>query len=338
MDFERYAARSHQQVRVRRKDKKDLRNSMTTTPAPSFRCKWTIAFDAPRDRVEQLIRRELQTCGIHSIRFCSNLVEVEVECPSFSQVIAETEIGGVPFIETLHHSAVLPRWLHFLRGEGDLTVLHVDSHSDLGIPNLVMDLSGAVADRWTRERVLASEPATVRCAVDTSAIEIGNYLTAAVLLLPIRGVAWVHPPMEGNSSRCDRTPLGLRLDWLNSDSLDSSLRRLHAIRGGPPKDLWFFDTSEPVSDGLTRLDDSKAILDIDLDYFDNSGHSGHERFSSATFDQRLNSFRDLIRNLDPGRVAAISIARSPGFCPAAVASRLSATLVEALTQWQKRKS
>jgi hypothetical protein len=310
---------------------------MAATHAPAFLCKRTVPFDAPRERVEQLIRRELQTCVIDSVTFCSNLVEVEVECPNFSQIISETEIEGIPLIETLHHSAVLPRWLHLLRGEADLAVLHVDSHSDLGSPNLVMDSSGYVVDRWTRERVLASDLATVRRAVDSSAIEIGNYLTAALFLLPIRGVAWVHLPVDRNFSRPDPSVLGLRLEWSNSDPLDSSLRRVCAIRGGPPKDLWFVDASKPACDRFASLHDLKVILDIDLDYFDNSAHTGHQRFGSATLDQRWDLFMDLVRRLDPARVVAISIAHSPGFCPAAVASRLSSDLVERLTQWRRQK-
>jgi hypothetical protein len=78
-------------------------------------------------------------------------------------------------------------------------------------------------------------------------------------------------------------------------------------------------------------------LDIDLDYFDNSDHSGHQRFGTATLEQRMDCFMDLVRGLDPACVAAISIAHSPGFCPAAVSSRLASHLVEELTLWLRQK-
>jgi hypothetical protein len=270
------------------------------------------------------------------------LVEVRVKCPPFSQLIAEAEIEGVPLVESLHHSALLPHWLRCLHGKGDLAVLHVDSHSDLGSPNLVMEPSAIVVDRWSREEVSVTDLTTVQRAVDSSAIEIGSYLTAALSLLPIRGVAWVHAPVDGNGSRPDPPVRSLRLDWSNSDPLDSSLRRLCAIRNGlvedgPPENVWFVDASTPVCDGLARLGDFKIILDIDLDYFDNSGHSGHEQFGSTILDQRQDLFIGVVGSLDPARIAAIGIAHSPGFCPAATASRLSSDLVVMFTQWLKHK-
>ena len=309
----------------------------TATPrTPLVTYTRSVSFDAPRHRIEKLIHREFQTSVVRSIDVLMNRAEVEVECPCFSEVISETSIESVPIIETWHHSAVLPRWLDFLRDRDDLAVLHVDSHSDLGSPNLIKDAAGQVIDRWTEKPVSASSSTSVRSAVDSSAIEIGNYLTAAIFLLPIRGIAWFSPPVDESSIQLEPATLGLMLEWSESDPLNSSLCRLRAIRGVPLKDLWYLEASAAACDALAKLNDVNFILDIDLDYFDNSDHLGHWRRVSATTSQRVEMFTDLLRRLDPARVVAVSLARSPGFCPPVVASCLSAEIIGRLRLWLRQ--
>ena len=77
------------------------------------------------------------------------------------------------------------------------------------------------------------------------------------------------------------------------------------------------------------------ILDIDLDYFDNTNQHNADEFTIATFDERIDLFLGLLRTIDLSRLALISIARSPGFCPERMASIISAELQKGTLKMDK---
>lgn len=297
---------------------------------------WNVAFDAPPDRVEKLVRRELQTCIVDSIFARAHTLELKVRHPSFSEVISEHMIDNIRFIETYHHSAVLLNWMSLPRNQ-DYLVLHVDSHRDLARPNLLMDTNNLIVDRWTGDLVSPNDISSLKQAVDSSAIEIGSFLTAAILFIPICGVVWFHPPSDKSSARAGSRMQGLQLNWSNCDPLDSSVRRLNATFGHSSKDVSLVETSQPDSARLNSKTDPMIILDIDLDYFDNTNQHNADEFTIATFDERIDLFLGLLRTIDLSRLALISIARSPGFCPERMASIISAELQKGFSRWIRER-
>lgn len=286
------------------------------------------------------IRRELQARPIERIEVCGSVARVILsEDRGFSKVLNESLIDHINFEETVHHSAALHSWLRSSRTSRSLVVIHVDTHNDLGSPNLICAGDGAVYDRWTRHYVRPSDLDSVRSAIDSSAIEIGSFLTAAIAWLPIAAIIWISPSIQTATLWGTRSKRSfVRIERNTTDRLNKTLLRLSAQPGRNESD------SVPlhVSIDGERLENiirpyranSDFIVGIDFDYFDcsleNGGStldsSGGEGIGSRAFDL----FIRLLRSLPRDRIVCITAAHSPGFCVHSIAMQCSEDLKRAV--------
>lgn len=282
------------------------------------------------------VRRELQTLDVRRIARRADRVAVEVsdEVPPMSQVLAANVVAGLPFEEVWHHSAVLPRWLAMFRDGPAVYIVHVDSHDDLGSPNLVPSTGGGLCDRWTGAPVDPQDQASVRAAIDSSAIEIGSYLTLALYWLPVVGLALVFPAASQANIACARASAALTVEWAAGDALHHMVRRLRCTRatageGGVPavrcegaRDLALLRDAIPP--------DARIVLDIDADFFDNSDDNDGKIAHGAAVD--VAEFIKHLRVAVPStQLALVSLSRSPGFCPSARAAEIALEVRAALT-------
>ena len=301
-----------------------------------------IPFDTPVEEIEDVIYRELQTLHILSIELLPELAVVEVadDC-QHSVVLQDRVIHSIPVVEVEHHSALLTTWLPWCGSSTPLTVIHVDSHNDLGRPNLKLH-GDSLVDRWTGKTVDPADANSVRRALDSTSIEIGNYLTMALYWLPISHLIWICPAASGGGIRKQSNPAGLRLEWGFSDPIHSRVRRLTVIPvNSRPYDVSCRILKDPTSllAVLREHPDTKFILDIDLDFFDNSEENASPGFITPDEDSSLKEWADaqrpiiddLLHCLPLERVVTIGFSRSPGFCPERRAEVLSSMLIDALS-------
>lgn len=306
----------------------------------------SIPYDAPKEKVETLIRRELQTENILSVEVEEEIVTVHLAASkkSKSKVLYSECIGSVPVTVVSHHSSLLPVWLQLLRETKDISIVHIDRHSDLDMPNLIK-VSDTVYDRWTKLPVHWQLMDSVSNAVDSSAIEIGNFLTVALYLLNIKSLLWLHP--------ADVIPIfretALSVGWTGIDPLFSEIRRL-AISPiyENSKEIKFFSYSsfEETARLLSETDSNNVLLDIDLDYFDSSNEEldrtkilpkcNTKKFKCPVTIHRM--IDTLFDTIGLKRLKAIGIAASPGFCPTNIAAVLINIILKKLNRYQKDKN
>jgi hypothetical protein len=304
-----------------------------------------LQYDAPKANVQKILRKELQTTHILSSVISNNYVTIEL-APSIrckSAILWSGKVADISATVVDDHSALLPVWLEQFHKERGLLHVHIDRHSDLGMPNLLR-VGDKLVDRFSDCGVTPSDLESVILAVNSTAIEIGNFLTLALKWLSIKTLVWLHPPEIEPVTR----GIGLRIGWTGVDPLFSSDLRLEAspILDGN------FDVALHVSSKLKELesiiatnDNLDIILDIDLDYFDNS----HEALDQQKpmpigaapevewLRQQEAVLDDLFSVIPAGRLRSVGIARSPGFCPPQVADALVKLVLDRLSWFYRRK-
>lgn len=295
-------------------------------------------YDAQEANVSNILRRELQAAKIISLSVASDYATVEL-APSTrrkSTILFCGKVSNVPVTVVEDHSALLPVWLDQFQREKDLLEVHVDRHSDLGMPNVLL-VDGKHIDRFSGCDVNPIIPASVALAVDSTAIEIGNFLTIALKWLSIKTLVWIHP--------FDLKPvtkgIGLRLGWTGIDPLLSSERRFKAdpVSGGDfDVSLHILSRFYDLKSVLASNNDLGIILDIDLDYFDNSHEALDQQqpmpvleFLDSTWLEEQKRVVDALFDMIPAeRLRSVGIARSPGFCPPKVADALVKLVIDRL--------
>jgi hypothetical protein len=300
-----------------------------------------IRHDAQETEVPELLRRELQTVKILSIAVMSDhaIVEIAPATRRKSAILRHEWISGVPMTVVDDHAALLPVWLGQALGAKRLLYIHVDHHSDLGMPNLFQS-GGRLLDRFSGQEVNPSDLASVVFAVDSTAIEIGSFLTLALAWLSPEALVWLHPPGVEPATRA----VGLHLGWDGVDPLSSSDRRLKAmpVFGGDFQvALRVTSMLEGLASVIAADDGRDIILDIDLDYFDNSYAALDQakpmpagNLPGADWLTRQASVLSALFGMIPaGRLRSVGIARSPGFCPPRVADALVELVRAELIRW-----
>ncbi|MDP2361635.1 MAG: hypothetical protein Q8O14_12945 [bacterium] len=270
--------------------------------------------------IEAVARKELQILDVIRIEFLPGRVICETSAcvPPLSTVLATHTSGSVIAVEVIHHAAILPHFLSMFLNGPPVYIIHADSHDDLGSPNVVPDATGRLIDRWTGKTVSPQEPFTVRSAVDSSAIEIGSYLTLALHLLPVIGIAFVFPDHSTANIAGVRNPSSITVGWAEDDLLNRGVRRL---RCRPSRDG---SNGIPIlrCDGHCNLAElgsiipreTPIILDIDCDYFDDADEVGGLPHDACTMD--VAGFMQQVQMVVPRKhLKLISLSHSPGFCP-----------------------
>lgn len=310
-----------------------------------------IPYNILKKDVFEILHREFQVQKIQSIHVNEIEAVIKVEDPSEkrSNILNTIYISNIRIDVVNHHSALLPIWLSLKSDNQFFTILHIDAHNDLGSPNL-LKIEDKFIDRWTGDIVIPSQIKTVRKAIDSASIEIGSFLTTALNWLPIISLIWVYPEENKGYVRGVLNPSGICLKWLNSDFLDTQIERLNVI---PIIDnkydiaIHVVKNIELLHKVLLKHPDNNIILDIDLDYFDNSDENSNLNFKD--FDEikisdewivaQKAKIKKIIAIIPFESVVSIGIACSPGFCPSQKANKLLDIMIESLyKQIQKKEN
>ena len=248
------------------------------------------------------------------------------------------QAGGRVLGVSMDHSWALPAWARAWRAAGTpLTVVHLDRHTDCGAPLLLVDGRGAMQDCLTGAPGHPDEPASLEGAVESGAIGIGGFVAPAVAAGLVRQLVHVFP---------SRTPLPER-----------RARELAVGPGAPhprrPDLRWLSVALEPdPAPGLLRSIPYLAThaaalprdlpgplaLDLDLDYASNRlrGEPDWEDTPGPelTEAELAADLRLVLDALAPDRIACVTVATSPRFCPSerwrALLETVSAVLAERL--------
>lgn len=302
-----------------------------------------VPYDATAHNIYEALYQELQTHQIISIKLFDGMAVVKVnKCAKRSAVRQTMQIAGIPVVDVDHHSALLPGWLSLRTPKRFLTIVHIDAHNDLGCPNLLRH-GELLIDRWTGEIVDPDAPPTVHSAVDSTAIEIGSYLTMALYWLPVTRLIWLCPEKNTGVVRSVTNPCGLRLGWSYSDALDNRVERLSVIpvlEDASSILVRIVKSTEALRNALKEQFIGDIVLDVDLDYFDNSAENVdlicNQPIASSVPDEWIYSQQvQISRILDAlplERVVNVGIARSPGFCPVPKAMILAEMFINSLSE------
>lgn len=200
-----------------------------------------------------------------------------------------------------------------------VTLLHLDDHLDLGPTLLAWTASGTLVDPMCRRLFDATDPKDWVGAIGSGAVNIGNWLTAALLGLMARpgaGPVTVHhlvPPGNVHISLGQSTLVAVPLSYsFLPDHSFAGVERV-GVEGGPHQYLATLD----VDAAFNAQPEGLVILHIDLDVFANDFNGG----SAACPPYRLSDIEwqsavlNAIRRVH-GRLAGTVVATSPGFCAA----------------------
>jgi len=141
-------------------------------------------------------------------------------------------------LEEHHH--VLPLWLQKYKETGPLTVLHIDSHSDLSF----------------RE--------------ENEQIDIGNFIIEAFKLGILKKIIWLKPPQSIEIPECKEKFLCGYVEDTNTIGCTSSL--LYFCKETYDENLLFdtFVVDIRVTENPESIDlsnEENVVIDVDLDYF-----------------------------------------------------------------------
>lgn len=228
-------------------------------------------------------------------------------------------LGRGPLVVTLVHSWALlaPAAMGKLVDELPKLIVHVDDHTDL-MPTFLCrsDAPGTLRDRRTRCDVHFWKASSVSRAICEGTIHKGNFLTAYMLAHP--GCEIVH---VGHNRQRRRIPLTSAQQELSVGTQQLHCTSLARARAGDVVE-WMLTETNCIPDDLG--DDGRAIwLDIDLDYFVNRYNGDSDRYGTSGPIEEEGEVHQAVGSLIAAfecarwrsRVAAASIAVSPGFFP-----------------------
>jgi hypothetical protein len=226
------------------------------------------------------------------------------------------EEGGRVVAVSLDHAWAAAAWARAGAG-GPLTVAHLDRHTDCGAPLLLLDGEGGMWDCLTGSPVRAEDPGSLESAIASGAIGVGGFVAPAVASGLVRRVLHVLPsrtPLAPGRARALAVGPGAPhprrpdLRWLAA-SLDEGVQ---ALRRAP----YLAAHADTLPDHV----EGPVVLDVDLDYGSNRyrgdpdwhGTPGPELPAEA-FAAEVGAVLD---RLEPKRIVCITVATSPGYCPA----------------------
>lgn len=229
--------------------------------------------------------------------------------------------GGRVLSVSFDHAWALPAWARAGRGAGaPMTVVHLDRHTDCGAPLLLADAAGALQDCLTGAPVRADAPATLEGAVESGAIGIGGFIAPAVAAGLVGRLVHVFPSRTPLAERRARTlavgagephPRRPDLRWMTV-ALEEAPGGAGAPGGVPYLAAHAAELPRDLAGPLA--------LDVDLDYAANR-FRGEPDWEDApgpelTEAELAADLRAVLDALDPGRIACVTVATSPRFCPA----------------------
>lgn len=241
--------------------------------------------------------------------------------------------GGRVLGASLNHAWALAAWARSGAAR-PLTVVHLDRHDDCGAPLLLLDAAGEMVDCLTGAPVRGDAPASLEGAVDSGAVGVGGFIAPAVAAGLVGRVVHVLPSRTPLPERRARSlavgpgaphPRRPDLRWLAvglDDGAGPALRRAPYLAA-------HVDT---IPDDLG----GPIVLDVDLDYASNRYRGDPDWHGTPGPELPVEAFvADLgatLHRLDPARIVGVTVAASPGYCPAEAWRPLLEALSEVLAR------
>lgn len=234
--------------------------------------------------------------------------------------------GGTLWLESFSHAWALLAWSHWLHA-GPHTelplIVHVDAHDDLGASALLeAGMPYRFAALLDETEMDLCEPDTVVRFLQRGLIGMGNY--PIPFLRAVNGCDWVHVTPHGSVSFTRQffiraIPVGGGYSQLAVSPVEDEWTHVDDIA----THFSYLRTTELASIDLPGPRSRPIFLDVDLDAF--------AMLPSRTGGMEVQAVSDLAQALDAvdlvgaaflatglaGRVAAVTIAYSPSFFPAA---------------------
>jgi hypothetical protein len=226
--------------------------------------------------------------------------------------------GGRVLSVSLDHAWALPAWARAGASAGaPLTVVHLDRHPDCGAPLLLLDGAGELLDCLTGAPARVAAPGSLEAAVESGAIGIGGFVAPAVVGGLAARVVHVLP---------SRTPIAapravtLAVSAGAPHPRRADLRWLAVSLGGAASPALRRVPHETVhATGLPEDLDGPIALDVDLDFGSNRyrGDPGWEGTPGPELDPEAFAAEvaAVLDRLATDRIACVTVAASPGFCP-----------------------
>jgi hypothetical protein len=262
----------------------------------------------------------------------------------WSFAYSRVAVRDIPFVTwakerlrlSLNDTWTLLSWSFLLREfqatrclKSPLTLLHVDDHDDLMSPRLVWEV-----DHWsdgiTRHVVDILKPQTVQRAIKSGSIGIGAFIP--LLLHTCSAVNIRHlcasPVSAVGQQRRNRhlRPTFIPDRMLGPDSLRLDLEsRVGNAENDDATPGHPYLVTNDLNNWLSGMWSGPVLLHIDMDYFNNryDGKSDWEQLSSKhdppleTVLHRIDEvFGALKHSTAVGNIVDMTVALSPGFCPA----------------------
>jgi hypothetical protein len=236
---------------------------------------------------------------------------------NFDEVMAwhrAESVGRAIWLEAMNQSWALVGWSRWLErgGAARPLIVHIDAHDDLGVPSLVCDPEpGRFVALMDDETIDLERSHTVERAVECGLIGLGSFITPLLRALPA-DIVHLAPPVSGDATGDGEPRPAERFTvegapwWADPDV--ARLRLRHDDDGA----CSYAQIADPAAIAAAARPGQPVLVDIDLNYFE---MVPDRRRAPATASASVTEIVAGLQPLAPA-IAAVTIAYSPGFCPA----------------------
>lgn len=243
---------------------------------------------------------------------------------------------------SLDDSWTLFAWSSWLAGEAAegrrpdaVTILHLDSHTDLMSPLLTRGGDAVITDVISGRPFDLIDPASVAAAICSGAVGIGSFIAPIIHHVPNVTVCHLSP-----ASRFRFRPGAYALNpALRHDALFPPSPRLAVDIAEIDSDAGRYVVTDDLHALLDRIPAGPVLLHVDMDYFNNcfdgtpawrEDGTRHDPDENSVLEEIDRVFSVIAAHPAGSSIADIAVALSPGFFPAtlwpAAMDRMSAAI------------
>lgn len=200
----------------------------------------------------------------------------------------------------------------------NLTVIHLDDHSDLMAPQISVDDKGNWNDMFTGRKINFTAPESIKKAIESGAITLGSILT--ILVHYIENLNILH--FKQNSETILRY-IGKMTE--NEGLITTEQKRMSVATTRNPKQNAgkYLRTSDIYKIIQNIPDEDEIFLHIDMDFFNNRFNGSSDWKQRLKHDPNLEQQKKIIKSFciaisKPkilNRIVHVSIGVSPSFYP-----------------------